>query len=54
MSRRSTIQSLEDIQAAARDAIDFCDDLDEAAFAALPTADRRTDRALKNVLAESR
>ena len=43
---------MEDIRAAANDALEFCADLDEAAFAALPTADRRTDRALKNILAE--
>lgn len=52
MTRRGVRERLEDIWAAAQDAIEFCGGLDEAAFAALPTADRRTYRALKNVLAE--
>lgn len=52
MTRRGVRERLEDIQTAAQDAIEFCGGLDEAAFAALPTADRRTYRALKNVLAE--
>jgi len=52
MTRRGTRERLEDIRAAAQDALEFCGCLDEAAFAALPTADRRTYRALKNVLAE--
>jgi uncharacterized protein with HEPN domain len=52
MTRRGTRQWLEDIQTAARDAIDFCAGLDEAAFAVLSSADRRTYRALKNALAE--
>ncbi len=34
------------------DALAFAGGLDEAAFTALPTADRRTYRALKNALAE--
>lgn len=52
MTGRGTRERLEDIRAAAQDAIEFCGDLNEAAFVALPTADRRTYRALKNVLAE--
>jgi hypothetical protein len=43
---------LRDIKVAARDASDFCSGLDEAALAGLATANRRTFRALKNVLAE--
>ncbi len=50
--RRGASERLEDIQLAAEDAIAFCAGLDEAAFAALPMSDRRTFRALKNVLAE--
>ena len=52
MTRRGARERLEDIQVAAQDALEFCRDLDEAAFAALPATDRRTYRALKNVLAE--
>ena len=52
MTRRTARERLEDIRAAAQDALDFCGGLDEAAFAALPVADRRTYRALKNVFAE--
>jgi uncharacterized protein with HEPN domain len=52
VTRRGVRERLEDIRAAAQDALDFCGGLDAAAFAALPTADRRTYRALKNVLAE--
>lgn len=52
MTRRGARERLEDIRAAAQDALEFCGGLDEAAFAALPTTDRRTYRALKNVLAE--
>ena len=50
--RRGTRERLEDIRLAAEDALAFCADLDAAAFAALPVADRRTYRALKNVLTE--
>ena len=50
--RRGARERLEDIRLAAEDAVAFCGGLDEAAFAALPTSDRRTFRALKNVLAE--
>jgi uncharacterized protein with HEPN domain len=52
MRRRGTRERLEDIHAAAEDALAFAGGLDEAAFAALPAADRRTYRALKNTLAE--
>ena len=52
MRRRATRERLEDIRAAAEDALAFAGELDEAAFAALPVADRRTYRALKNALAE--
>ena len=45
-------ERLEDIRAAAEDALAFAGGLDEVAFAALPEADRRTYRALKNALAE--
>ncbi len=50
--RRGTRERLEDIRDAAEDALAFAAGLDDAAFAALPTADRRTYRALKNALAE--
>jgi uncharacterized protein with HEPN domain len=50
--RRRTRERLEDIRAAAEDALGFASGLDEAAFAALPVVDRRTYRALKNALAE--
>ena len=50
--RRGSSERLEDIRLAAEDAVAFCAGLDEAAFEALPTSDRRTFRALKNVLAE--
>lgn len=50
--RRGATERLEDIRLAAEDAVEFCAGLDEAAFAALPMSDRRTFRALKNVLAE--
>jgi uncharacterized protein with HEPN domain len=50
--RRGTRERLDDIRAAAEDALAFAGGLDEAAFAALPEADRRTYRALKNALAE--
>ena len=52
MRRRGTRERLEDIRAAAEDALAFASGLDEAAFTALPVADRRTYRALKNTLAE--
>lgn len=52
MTRRGTRERLEDIGAAAQDALEFCGGLDESAFIALPTDDRRTYRALKNVLSE--
>lgn len=51
-ARRGTRERLEDIRAATEDALAFAGALDEAAFAALPEADRRTYRALKNALAE--
>lgn len=50
--RRGTHERLQDIRAAAEDAIAFASGLDEAAFAALAERDRRTFRALKNALAE--
>ena len=50
--RRGASERLEDIRLAAEDAVTFCAGLDEAAFAELPTSDRRTFRALKNVLSE--
>lgn len=50
--RRGMRERLEDIRAAAEDALAFAGGLDEVAFAALPEADRRTYRALKNALAE--
>jgi uncharacterized protein with HEPN domain len=52
LTRRGERDRLEDIRLAAIDALDFAAGLDEAGFAALPTADRRTYRALKNVLTE--
>ena len=50
--RRGTRERLEDIRNAAEDALAFASGLDAVAFAALPGADRRTYRALKNALAE--
>jgi uncharacterized protein with HEPN domain len=50
--RRGARERLEDIRAAAQDALAFAGGLDEAAFSALPVADRRTYRALKNALSE--
>lgn len=50
--RRGTRERLEDVRAAAEDAIAFVGGLDEGAFAALPETDRRPYRALKNALAE--
>lgn len=50
--RRGTRERLEDIRAAAGDALAFAGELDEAAFAVLAETDRRTYRALKNALAE--
>jgi len=52
LNRRSPREWLDDISAAAHDAAAFAEGLDEAAFAALPVADPRTYRALKNALAE--
>lgn len=52
MVRRGTQDRLEDIRAAAADVLAFTAGMDEAAFGALPAADRRTWRALKNALAE--
>jgi len=52
LNRRSTRKRLDDISAAAHDAAAFAEGLDEAAFEALPSADTRTYRALKNALAE--
>ncbi|WP_428391770.1 HepT-like ribonuclease domain-containing protein [Lichenicoccus sp.] len=52
MTRRGSRERLEDIRDAAMDALDFCAGLDEAAFTTMPVADRRTYRALKNVLSE--
>jgi len=52
VTRRGTRERLEDIRAAAEDALAFAGGLDEAALAALPEADRRTYRALKNALTE--
>lgn len=51
-ARRGARERLEDIRAAAGDALAFAGGLDAAAFAALPETDRRTYRALKNALAE--
>lgn len=50
--RRGARERLEDIRAAAQDALAFAGGLDEAAFSGLPVADRRTYRALKNALSE--
>ncbi len=52
MKKRGTRERLEDIRAAAEDAITFAGGLDSAAFVALPAVDRRTYRALKNALTE--
>lgn len=52
MKRRGTRERLEDIRAAAEDALAFAFGLDAAAFVALPVSDRRTYRALKNALTE--
>lgn len=51
-SRRGTRERLEDIRAAAEDALAFTAGLDEPAFALLAETDRRTYRALKNALTE--
>ena len=48
----STRADLESIRAVAGDALAFTAGLDEGGVAALPQADRRTFRALKNALAE--
>ena len=50
--RRGARERLADIRNAAEDALAFVAGLDDAAFAALPEADRRIYRALKNALAE--
>jgi uncharacterized protein with HEPN domain len=52
VKRRGARERLEDIRAAAEDALAFAGGLDETAFAALLVADRRTYRALKNALTE--
>jgi uncharacterized protein with HEPN domain len=52
VTRRGARERLADIRAAAEDALAFVSGLDAAAFTALPEADRRTYRALKNALAE--
>jgi uncharacterized protein with HEPN domain len=52
VTRRGLRERLEDIRAAAEDALAFAGGLDEAAFAALPETDRRTYHALKNALTE--
>ena len=52
MTRRGLRDRLTDIRVAALDAIEFSAGLDAKAFAALPERDRRTFRALKNVLTE--
>jgi uncharacterized protein with HEPN domain len=52
MKRRGIRDRLGDIRAAAEDALAFTVGLDQATFADLQTADRRTYRALKNALAE--
>ncbi len=48
----ATRERREDIKAAAENAPAFAGGLDAAAFAALPSTDRRTRRALKNALSE--
>ena len=50
--RQPTFGRLEEVRAAAEDVLAFAAGLDEAALLALPEADRRTFRALKNALAE--
>jgi uncharacterized protein with HEPN domain len=52
VKRRGTRDRLQDIATAAEDVMAFTAGLDAAAFIALPTADRRTYRALKNALTE--
>jgi uncharacterized protein with HEPN domain len=52
VKRRGPRERLNDIRQAAEDAMAFAAGLDAAAFVALPTADRRTFRALKNALSE--
>jgi len=49
---RSSRGALEEARAAAEDALAFAAGLDETAILALPGADRRTFRALKDALAE--
>lgn len=50
--RRGTVDRLQDILAAAEDALAFAGPLDALGFAALPTTDRLTYRALKNAFSE--
>ena len=52
MNRRTVRDWLTDIQKAADDGLAFAGGLGEVAFDQLPTADPRTYRAMKNVLAE--
>lgn len=52
MSRRDPSHRLGDILAARQDALAFTSGIDPAAFAALPSTDRRTFRAMKNALTE--
>jgi uncharacterized protein with HEPN domain len=49
---RSLAERLADIREAARDLIDIAGAMDDAAFHALPNADRIAWRALKNALSE--
>ncbi len=52
MNRRCDRQWLKDIEAAGADLRVLATGLDEAGFAALPVADRRSFRAVKNALSE--
>jgi hypothetical protein len=52
VTRRGAKERPTDITDVAQDALEFCEGLDEAAFASLASEDRRTYRALKNVSAE--
>jgi uncharacterized protein with HEPN domain len=49
---RNQADLLADIRTAALDIMSFVGGFDEAAFATLPTSDRRTFRAIKNALVE--
>ncbi len=49
---RTLAERLTDIQQAARDLVDIVGAMDDAAFHALPNADRIAYRALKNALSE--